>query len=649
MMQYDMKKIFLSLANIINGILISSDFIFIVFLLFFSVDGSGQKHCNNPPEVSLSAYSGSTTCGSFPVTVGGNTFGGSATLVRITTDGKGSLTPAFAYSSPFSFAYTPANSDLGKTITITVTTNNPMGSPCRSSEAKYLLTVGSGLQAPHIDSATQPTCTISTGSVALSGLPSDASWLITAYPGEMTMEGSGPSAVFDLLPPETYTFTVSISGGCISPPSEPVDINTQPVTPEPPLPGTITAPTCTTGSGAVLLENLPSSGTWIITRYPGTVKTSGNGSTFTLSELPAGTYNFTVTNYAGCVSELSINVAIPFPPSAPPPPVIGTVTQPTLDKPTGSVTLTGLPSTGTWTLICSPGELKTLGIGTSYTVTELEAGKYTFMVTDNSGCTSSSSEEVTISVPESPVLVITDPPAVCFPSAADLTAPEIKEGSTPGLNYTYWTDSEATIACDNPSSVPEGTYYIKGETVSGYFDIKPVIVTVIQPAVANAGPDQNLYLQFSTNLQAEIGMSETGIWRADSGYIQFSDVTDPRSAVSNLSSGENILSWIITNGVCPADTDRVSIYAGELVIPTLITPNGDSKNEYFVIKGIETLGRTELTVFDRRGLQIFKNNDYDNLWNGVDYNDKPLINDTYYFILRTENGRSYSGYIVIKK
>ena len=136
---------------------------------------------------------------------------------------------------------------------------------------------------------------------------------------------------------------------------------------------------------------------------------------------------------------------------------------------------------------------------------------------------------------------------------------------------------------------------------------------------------------------------------ADSGYVVFSDTTDPRSVVSNLSQGDNVLAWVVTNGICPADTDKVTITLGEFVIPTFITPNGDSKNEYFLIKGIETLGKTELTVFDRRGMQIFKNSDYDNKWNGVDYNDRPLINDTYYFILKSGTGKSYSGYIVIRR
>jgi len=313
------------------------------------------------------------------------------------------------------------------------------------------------------------------------------------------------------------------------------------------------------------------------------------------------------------------------------------------------VGLTGLPSTGAWIIIRSPGEVMTTGQGITFTVTGLVTGKYTFRVTNYLECTSSLSEEVTISAPGDPILVITDPPAVCFPATADLTAPDIKAGSTSGLDYTYWTDPEATIEYNTPASASAGTYYIKGTSASGYFDIKPVTVKVIQPAVAYAGPDKNLANQLSTALEAEIGEAETGVWSADSGYVVFSDTTDPRCVVSNLSQGDNVLAWVVTNGICPADTDKVTITLGEFVIPTFITPNGDSKNEYFLIKGIETLGKTELTVFDRRGMQIFKNSDYDNKWNGVDYNDRPLINDTYYFILKSGTGKSYSGYIVIRR
>ena len=65
--------------------------------------------------------------------------------------------------------------------------------------------------------------------------------------------------------------------------------------------------------------------------------------------------------------------------------------------------------------------------------------------------------------------------------------------------------------------------------------------------------------------------------------------------------------------------------------------------------GLESLGKAELVVFDRRGAIVFKNVDYDNKWNGVDYNENPLPSDTYFYILKAGNGRSYSGYVVIRR
>jgi gliding motility-associated-like protein len=643
-----MKQFFRSLPDIINYVRNPEVLIISVLIMLFPISLPGQKQCSNPPVVSLSE-SGGTTCYLAPITVSGNTFGGGATAVTITENGHGSIVPSSVTSSPFSFTYTPVIIDAGRVVTITVTTNNPDGKPCKASSATYSLNVISSSPVPNIENIIQPTCTSSTGSVELGGLPSYGSWTLTVSPGGMTIEGSGTAGTIPNLPSGTYTFTVSVSTQCTSLPSVPAVIGEQPITPAPPLPGTITAPTCAAPTGSVILTGLPSAGTWILTRYPGTAITSGTGISTTISGLSPGIYNFSLTNAAGCISLLSADVTMPTQPPAPAAPVIGTVIQPTPETMTGSVTLTSLPSTGTWTIIRSPGEVTLTSSGNAVTITGLEVGTYTFKVRNSSGCISPESAPLIISSPVIPELVITDPQPVCYPATVDLTAPEIKEGSTIGLTYTYWTDAQAATALETPASASNGTYYIKGTSASGFFDIKPVKVTVRQPAVSNAGPDQILSFQYNTLLEAELGEQESGTWFSDSANVVFNDVTDPRSAVSNLSQGENVVSWVVSDGICPADTDKVIITVGELVIPTLITPNGDSWNEYFVIKGLENLGKTQLTVFDRRGTQIFQDSQYDNKWNGVDNNEKPLANDTYFFVLKSVTGKSYNGYIVIRK
>jgi gliding motility-associated-like protein len=75
----------------------------------------------------------------------------------------------------------------------------------------------------------------------------------------------------------------------------------------------------------------------------------------------------------------------------------------------------------------------------------------------------------------------------------------------------------------------------------------------------------------------------------------------------------------------------------------------DGKNDYFVLKELENMGKTELTIFDRRGYRVYTNPDYDNKWNGIDFNDRALPEDTYFYILKPQNGKSKAGYIVIRR
>jgi gliding motility-associated-like protein len=502
---------------------------------------------------------------------------------------------------------------------------------------------------PVVGTITQPTCGLSTGSVVLSGLPA-GNWTLIRNPGGATINGNLTSWTVSGLVAGTYTFTVTNASTCTSVASPEVVINAQPQTPSAPLVGTIVPPTCTVSTGSVTLNGLPL-GTWTITRYPGTVTVSGEGSSTTISGLAAGSSsNYTVTNSSGCTSLPSANVIIGTQPVTPSAPVVGTITHPTFAVPSGSVILSGLPASGTWTLTRSPDGAITTGTGTSSTIAGIAPGTYTFTVTNSIGCTSVSSANVVINaIPGAPVVVITDPAPICSTSTADLTAPAITVGSADNLTFTYWTDADATIPYATPSIATGGTYYIKGTTTAGYFTIKPVTVTVFQLPVADAGPDQILEYVFGTTLDAEPLTEGIGIWSLVSGSADFNDDTDAKTTVSDLSIGKNILLWTVTNGVCPSVSDQIMITVNDLLIPTLITPNGDPYNEYFVLRGLETLGKAELIIFNRNGAQVYKNMNYDNSWNGLDYNGNELPDDTYFYVIKAQNGKSLSGYIVIRR
>ncbi|MFY7883622.1 MAG: gliding motility-associated C-terminal domain-containing protein, partial [Dolichospermum sp.] len=108
----------------------------------------------------------------------------------------------------------------------------------------------------------------------------------------------------------------------------------------------------------------------------------------------------------------------------------------------------------------------------------------------------------TITVNPVPVVNITNPAPACLPTTVDITA--TTAGSTPGLSYTYWNNSAATIALVNPSTVSiSGTYYIKGTNSFGCSAISPVVVT-INPSPNATITGQNSFVVCQNGTQPQI-------------------------------------------------------------------------------------------------------------------------------------------------
>lgn len=70
----------------------------------------------------------------------------------------------------------------------------------------------------------------------------------------------------------------------------------------------------------------------------------------------------------------------------------------------------------------------------------------------------------------------------------------------------------------------------------------------------------------------------------------------------------------------------------------VITPNGDGKNDYLKITGIESYPTNKIVICDvRTGRIVFKKNNYDNnngVFNGFGSNRRILVSGTYFMVLR---------------
>lgn len=178
----------------------------------------------------------------------------------------------------------------------------------------------------------------------------------------------------------------------------------------------------------------------------------------------------------------------------------------------------------------------------------------------------------------------------------------------------------------------------------GYDDLT---IFVIHPPRADAGADQLITAWFGTRLEATLGPGETGTWSVESGYGLFEDPRAPDTRVYDLQLGENIFRWAVTNGICPDAVARVKITVEDFLVPTVITPNGDGKNDYFHISGIEQFSNTELVVLNRWGEEVYRVSPYNNSWDGVNRNGVELPEDTYYVIVKITDDDIRKGYIMI--
>lgn len=85
------------------------------------------------------------------------------------------------------------------------------------------------------------------------------------------------------------------------------------------------------------------------------------------------------------------------------------------------------------------------------------------------------------------------------------------------------------------------------------------------------------------------------------------------------------------------------ITGDDIYLPNIITPNGDGKNDYFVVPGLDRYPGSTLIIYNRWGNQVYQNKNYDNKWNGEGLNE-----GTYYYILKLRSAqvnRDLKGWI----
>ncbi len=104
-------------------------------------------------------------------------------------------------------------------------------------------------------------------------------------------------------------------------------------------------------------------------------------------------------------------------------------------------------------------------------------------------------------------------------------------------------------------------------------------------------------------------------------------------------------------------TDTVDVTVKEniddlLTIYNAVSPNGDGKNDRWIIDGIELFPENDVMIFNRWGDKITEMSRYDGVnvyWDGNNKDGKPVPDGVYYYVLRIRDIKDYTGWIWVKR
>lgn len=314
--------------------------------------------------------------------------------------------------------------------------------------------------------------------------------------------------------------------------------------------------------------------------------------------------------------------------------------------------------TGLWTIVSGNGSFNNPSANQTG-VNNLVIGTSVFAWTVTSGACGNSSD----------TLVVINSLAPSFANVQDTfyaCAVELLNISTsaPMAGTGMWTSLQgATIA--NPSSpatvvtnIPDGwsqlVWTVSAPGCPSNADTMNVFTTGGQ-AILHA--DTNIC--FGTDPVLLVNTTPTDSlqsveWLFAAGNGLINPVSANSIELSGLQMGENQLIYEVTHSLCPKESDTLRIYITpcedfEPVFPTVITPNGDGKNDLFVVYNLEKIyPNCQMTIFNRWGNVVYESTGYDVPWDGT-FKGEKLPMGTYFFKLELNDNENtvYNGPINI--
>lgn len=613
--------------------------------------------CNNPPKITLSATSFST-CGLRNISVPNNKFH-NANSVFVSHDGNGNASITITSDSTFTFSYSPVQADTGKSITLTLLTDDPDGDgSCKRDSSRFVLKYDI---LPYVSSDITEVCAQS-GVVNLTASGLGKWTLISTTPAGLTVNIANPTSAntpaASFSGEGKYILKWITTAGC----SAEIEITAIDCPCTPVITLSAEPASCGKNNGVihVKVENAVFPYICSLTGAQDKTVNNVNTGTLTFDLLGEGTYTISVTDAAGCHSSVVILVKD-----------IGNPIQITISSLRHSFCGNNNGRFSADIAGAAPPYTVTVnGVITAQPVLvdKINAGNYTLKVIDNAGC----SKDTTITILGSnPISVKYDyygfdcnKPTGVISVNADGGRPPYAYALNNGAygDKPVFTDLPANIYtisvidADLCSAEQVLTPIIKADFsavddyIRWHFQYNPLIMDVINnDSVSNQGtyvvrPVSKIVLDNAGNEIGKLFSRQVGDNRLE---FYFEGVRQ------NLYPQLIQMSYLVCESDCPIKCDSATIYLIQDVpcidnnggFVNTITPNGDGRNDVLIIPDFPkcTVESMEIRIFNRWGSAVYKSDDYTNDWDGRNDAGVPLPDGTYYYVLslKTSDRKEY--------
>jgi len=346
--------------------------------------------------------------------------------------------------------------------------------------------------------------------------------------------------------------------------------------------------------------------------------------------LSAGTYTVTITDNNGCVAYSGTVIEEPAEAMT----VTTTVIDPLCyNASDGSITV--LANGGTTPYYFRWDDTDYLMQNNGHLVNNVSSGSYEIIITDAHGC--QFTQTINVNQPDSISLSAIEGITSCW-GGSDGTIDLLASGGTAPYMYD-WSSGQTT---EDISGATTGYYTVTvtdGHSCSktSTYHIGTMSEMIIAPSVVQ--------VSCSDNADGQIYLIVSG---GAGDYTYSWSNTETTQQIMNLKPG--VYSVIVTDANGCEMTGEYTLPESEIdciEIPTSFTPNGDGKNDDWVINNIELYSGNRLQIFNRWGNLLYEQSPYTTPWDGT-FNGNALPAETYYYILDLNNGQeAFTGTVTI--